>query len=81
MNHLCSNKIYKDILLIINYNHNGFLKLNNYITNLYNKYFPNIIFINPSITKKPNIISCKESYTGYYSYKCFKKVYQKYHSK
>ena len=78
MNHLYSNKIFKDILLIINYNHDGFLKLNNYITNLYNKYFPNIIFINPSINKKPNIISCKKSHHGYYSYKCFKKLYRKY---
>ena len=78
MNHLYSNKIYKDILLIINYNLDGFLKLNSYITKLYNKIFPNIVFINPSITKKPNIISCKISHDGYYSYKCFKKIYTKY---
>ena len=78
MNHFNSKKIYKDILLIINYNRDGFLNLNKYITNIYNKYFPNIIFINPSITKKPNIISCKKSCHGYYSYKCFKKVYRKY---
>ena len=78
MNHLYSNEKYKDILLIINYNSNGFLKLNDYITNLYNKYFPNIIFINPSISKKPNVISCNKSYDGYYAYICFKKVYRKY---
>ena len=78
MNHLYSNKKYEDILLIINYNIDGFLKLNNYITNLYHKHFPNIVFINPSITKEPNIISCNNSYEGYYAYNCFKKVYQKY---
>ena len=78
MNHLYSNKIYKDILLIINYNHDGFLKLNDYITNLYNKSFPNIIFINPSINKMPNIFSCQTSDNGYYSYNCFKNIYLKY---
>ena len=78
MNHLYSNEKYKDILLIINYNSNGFLKLNNYITNLYNKYFPNIIFINPSISQNPNVISCNKSYDGNYAYICFKKVYRKY---
>ena len=78
MNHLYTDKKYEDILLIINYNIDGFLKLNNYITNLYHKQFPNIVFINPSITKEPNIISCNNSYEGYYSYNCFKKVYQKY---
>ena len=78
MNHLYSNNIYKDILLIINYNRDGFLKLNDYITNLYHKSFPNIIFINPSISKMPNIISCNISNAGYYSYNCFKNVYHKY---
>ena len=75
MNHLYSNEIYNDILLIINYNHDGFLKLNDYITNLYNKSFPNIIFINPSIYKMPNIFSCQTSDNGYYSYNCFKNIY------
>ena len=78
LSHLYSNKIYKDILLIINYNHDGFLKLNDYITNLYNKSFPNIIFINPSINKMPNIFSCQTSNNGYYSYNCFKNIYLKY---
>ena len=78
MNHLYSNKRYKDILLIINYNHDGFLNLNDYITNLYNESFPNIVFINPSMNKMPNIFSCNTSYFGYYSYNCFKNVYLKY---
>ena len=78
MNHYYSNKIYKDILLIINYNHDGFSELNDYITNLYNNTFPNIIFINPSITNKSNIIFCNSSNAGYYSYNCFNNVYHKY---
>ena len=78
MNHFSPNKVYKDILLIINYNKKGFLKLNNYIKSLYNKYFPNIIFIYPSNIKKHNIISCNESHKGYYAYICFNKIYLKY---
>ena len=77
INHFSSNKIYYDILLIINYNWEGFFNLNNYMTNIYNKYFPNIIFISPTNISKPNTISCKESHFGYYSYKCFKEVYIK----
>ena len=78
MNHFSPTKVYKDILLIINYNKKGFLKLNDYIKSLYHKYFPNIIFIYPSNIKKHNIISCNESHKGYYSYICFKKIYLKY---
>jgi len=78
MNHFSQNKVFKDILLIINYNKKGFLQLNHYIENLYNKYFPNIIFIYPSEINGHNIISCKESYNGSYSYICFKKIYNKY---
>ena len=81
MNHFILNHKYKDILLIVNYNHIGFLKLNSYIISLYKKYFPNIIFIYPSIineTNSLNIISCNESYKGFYLYKCFNKVYLKY---
>ena len=81
MNHFISNHKYKDILFIVNYNHKGFLKLNSYIISLYKKYFPNIIFIYPSIINEKNssnIISCNESYKGFYLYKCFNKVYLKY---
>ena len=46
---------------------------------LYNTYFPNIVFITPyPIIENDRIISCNESYDGYYSYYCFKKVYEKY---
>ena len=76
--HLSSDKIYNDILLIINYNKNGFLYLNNYIINLYKKYIPNIVFIYPSNIKGKNIISCNDSNIGFYSYICFRKVYLKY---
>ena len=78
MNHFSPNEIYKDILLIINYNIKGFLKLNNYIETLYNKHFPNIIFIYPSETQEQKVISCNESSNGLYSYICFKKIYLKY---
>lgn len=78
ISHTFSRKIYNDILLIVNYNRKGFLKINQYIQILYKKFFPNIIFIYPSITKESDTISCKESRNGYYSYKCFIKVYLKY---
>ena len=78
MNHFSPNKVYEDILLIINYNRKGFLKLNKYIKTLYNKYFPNIIFIYPTNTHERNTLSCNKSKKGYYSYICFKKIYRKY---
>jgi len=78
MNHYNSNHKYTDILLIVNYNHIGFLQLNSYIISLYKKNFPNIIFIYPSEINETNIISCNESYKGFYLYKCFNKVYLKY---
>ena len=78
INHFILDKVYNEVLLIVNFNIKGFLSLINYITNLYNKYFPNIIFIYPSYTREPNTIYCKESSLGFYSYKCFKKVYNKY---
>lgn len=78
MNHIHSNKEYKDLLLIINYNHKGFLMLNHYIISLYKKKFPNIVFIYPEKIDGLDIISCVESQKGYYAYKCLKKVYLKY---
>lgn len=75
INHFRSNFIYKDILLIINYNHKGFLRLNEYILSLYKKHFPNIVFIYPGKIKKDNVISCEKSHMGFFSYICFKKVY------
>lgn len=76
--HFISNKKYFDILLIINYNHAGFLKLNDYLLKLYNTFFPYIVFITTDNINKGNIISCNESFNGYYSYICFKKIYEKY---
>ena len=79
INHYVATHKYNDILLIINYNHNGLQKLNNHILKLYKKYFNNIIFIIPiNINESKNIISCNDSYYGYYSYICFKKLYIKY---
>ncbi len=49
---------------------------------LYKKYFPNMVFINPSnITfnndNNDNIINCPESSRGFYEYMCFRKIYNK----
>ena len=71
-------KRYDDILLIINYNYPFLTKINNYIFQLYKKSFPHIIFLSPSNISTINLISCLESYRGYYMYICFKKIYQKY---
>jgi hypothetical protein len=70
---------YKNILLIINYNINGFEYLNNYILNLYQNIFPNIVFIMPNETSKSqNTVFCQESFNGYFSYICLEKVFLKY---
>lgn len=75
VSHFFSKKVYDDILLIVNYNHEGYLNLNDYIRHLYKAYFPNIVFIYPSRTKINDTFSCEESNKGYYSYKCFPKIY------
>ena len=80
-NHYALNKSFTDILLIINYNHIGFENLNEYLLKLYSPFFSKIVFITPNknnISNEINIISCNESFYGYYSYICFKKVYEKY---
>lgn len=80
LRHSSSTKIYNDILLIINYNRPGFLKLINYLEKLYKKYFPNIVYIYPEEieNKSFNIITCNESYIGFYSYNCIKNIYSKF---
>ena len=77
--HRFSKKIYNDILLIVNYNKREFISLNKYMKQLYMKFFPNMVFIYPSSEyKDDNIISCNESFYGYYSYICFSNIVQKY---
>ena len=72
---------YKNILLIINYNFNGFEYINNYILKLYENTFPNYVFIVPSETTiNRNTISCKESHRGDFSYICLEKIFLKYPS-
>ena len=79
--HSYSQKKYEDILLIINYNNAEFIKLNDYMKKLYKKYFPNMVFINPSSEYiGGESISCNESYYGYYSYKCFANIVYQYPS-
>lgn len=77
--HYKAQKKYEDILLVINYNYEFLTKLNDYITNLYQQFFPNIIFVTPGNTSSnEKVIACPESYKGYYSYYCLKRVYEKY---
>ena len=82
INHYFCNKIFNDILLIINYNNKGLEKLNNYMIKLYRKYFNNIVFITPNNINQINnnsiTISCNNSFYGYFSYICLKKIYNKY---
>ena len=77
-----SIKKYENILLMINYNYEYLIKLNNFIIELYHEYFPNIVFIYPNsninITEDNNTILCPESDKGFYSYVCIQKVYSKY---
>ena len=78
--HRNSNKIYKNILLIIIYNYSKLIVLNNYMIQLYKRYFPNMIFLKEGYDNinQENTIECKESFKGYYSYMCFRSVYNKY---
>ena len=79
-NHKSSNIIFNDILLVINYNYIHLTYLNEFIINLYKKYFSHIISITPGIPaeKSNNIISCPNSANGALAYICFKIVYEKY---
>ena len=80
--HKDSKAKYDDILLIINYNYDFLTKLNNYILSLYHEYFPHMIFMYPGkIENNETYVSCPESYYGYYSYVCIKRVYELYPNK
>jgi len=77
--HKSSNIIFNDILLIINYNYKHLTYLNEYLINLYKKYFTYIISISPGdTTENSDIISCQNSSNGRLAYICIKKVYQEY---
>ena len=78
--HRNSNKIYNNILLIIIYNYSKLIVLNRYMIKLYKKYFPHIVFLKEGYNNltQENIIECKESFRGFYSYICFRSVYNKY---
>ena len=81
LKHKSSNILFNDILLIINYNYKHLTYLNEYLINLYRKYFSHIISISPgNIAEKSNIISCQNSSNGRLAYICFRKVYEKYHN-
>ena len=77
--HKSTKAKYENILLIINYNYEFLIKLNNYLFKLYHEYFPNLIFVYPGVIREnQTYVSCPESFHGYHSYKCLKKVYEKY---
>lgn len=77
--HKSTKMKYDNILLIINYNYEFLIKLNNYMLKLYHEYFPNLIFVYPGeIEDNQTYVSCPESQRGYYSYMCIKRVYKKY---
>ena len=78
--HRNSNKIYNNILLIIIYNYSKLIVLNSYLIELYKKYFPHIVFLKEGYNNltQENIVECKESFRGFYSYICFRSVYNKY---
>ena len=79
LHHKSSNIIFNDILLIINYNYKQLTYINDYLINLYKKYFSHIISISQAnISGNSNIISCRNSNEGRLSYICIKKVYEKY---
>ena len=80
--HKDSYERYDDILLMINYNYEFLTKINDFILKLYQDYFPHIIFIYPGIIEdNSTYVSCPNSYKGYYSYYCLKKVYELYPNK
>ena len=82
MKHSSSNKIYDDILLMINFNQPGYLNISGYLEELYKQYFPNIVFLYPveleNDKQNSNIITCKDSVFGFFSYVCIEKIYQRY---
>ena len=73
-----NNYIPQTISIRLKKQNNQTIKINNYIMELYKNYFDNIVFITPGFINNKNLISCKNSYRGFFSYICFQKVYQKY---
>ena len=79
LKHYTIKSKYNDILLVINYNYEFLTKLNSFLLQLYQEYFPNIIFITPgNYSTEDNVIACSESHKGYYSYLCLKEAYDRY---
>ena len=82
INHYISKKLFKDILLIINYKHNIYCeKLISFIISLYRQNFNNIIFVVHNKTKNNhniNFTHCEHSKSSSYLYSCFKQIFKKY---
>ena len=78
--HYPTKTIYNDILLIINFFDNDIQTLKNYMHSIYDKNFPNIIFLS-SLSESNNdkeIFLCPEAKDAELSYICINKIYKQY---
>ena len=78
--HYPTKTVYNDILLIINFFDKDIQSLKDYMHTIYNKNFPNIIFIS-SLNESNNdkeIIYCPEAKEPELSYICINKIYKQY---
>ena len=81
--HYSSNTTFKDIILIINFYDKNVYQLKDYMYTLYQKSFPNIVFVSSTLDeyndyKGNHILSCPEAIDESLSYICIEKVYRNY---
>ena len=81
--HYSSSTVFNDIILIINFYDKDLNKLKEYMYKLYQKSFPNIVFISSTLDeyndyKGNHILSCPEASDKSLSYICIEKVYKNY---
>ena len=78
--HYPTKTVYKDILLIINFFDKNITPLKNYTHTIYDKNFPNIIFLSSleNLTNEKEILYCPEAKDSSLSYICIKKINEKF---
>ena len=78
--HYPTKTIYNEILLIINFFDKDVLTLKNYMHTIYDKNFPNIIFLSSleTLNNDNEIIYCPEVKDSSLSYICIKKIQEKF---
>ena len=78
--HYPTKTVYQDILLIINFFNKNIQSLKNYTHTIYDKNFPNIIFLSSleALNNDKEILYCQEAKDPSLSYKCLKKIYQQF---